>query len=105
MLLHNLESSQGLCNVTRLLITHTSTHVLEGHILGGEHGGMPVSIPHISLLTCNSDLTLILACHQFPVHLAIAMTINKSQSQSVKHGGIDLCTPVFTHGVAKGKAR
>ena len=26
------------------------------------------------------------------------MTINKSQGQSVKHVGIDLHTPVFTHG-------
>jgi ATP-dependent exoDNAse (exonuclease V) alpha subunit len=26
------------------------------------------------------------------------MTINKSQGQSVKHVGLDLRTPVFTHG-------
>ena len=26
------------------------------------------------------------------------MTINKSQGQSVKHVGIDLCSPDFTHG-------
>ncbi|KIN94968.1 hypothetical protein M404DRAFT_167077, partial [Pisolithus tinctorius Marx 270] len=35
---------------------------------------------------------------QFPVHLAYAMTINKSQRQSVKNVGIDLCSPVFSHG-------
>ena len=98
MLIHTLEPSQGLCNVTRLLITHTSTHVLEGHILGGEHGGKPVLIPHTTLCSCKSDLTFILAHSQFPVHLAFAMTTNKSQGQSVKHRGIDLCTPVFTHG-------
>ena len=40
MLLCNLDPSQGLCNGTRLLITCTSTHVLEGHILGGEHDMM-----------------------------------------------------------------
>ena len=98
MLLRNLDPSQGLCNGTRLLITRTSTHVLEGRILGGDHDGKPVFIPCITLYSRKSDLTFILACHQFPVCLAFAMTINKSQGQSVKHVGIDLRTPVFTHG-------
>ena len=66
--------------------------------MGGEHDGKPAFIPWITLYSCKSDLTFILACHQFPVHLALAMTINKSQGQSVKHVGIDLCTPGFTHG-------
>ena len=35
---------------------------------------------------------------QFPVRLAYALTINKSQGQSVKYVGIDLRTPVFSHG-------
>ncbi|KAI3938443.1 hypothetical protein MKW98_015342 [Papaver atlanticum] len=35
---------------------------------------------------------------QFPVRVAYAMTINKSQGQSVKYVGIDLKTPVFSHG-------
>ncbi|KAI8530170.1 hypothetical protein RHMOL_Rhmol11G0034800 [Rhododendron molle] len=35
---------------------------------------------------------------QFPVHLAYAMSINKSQGQSVKFVGVDLRTPVFSHG-------
>ncbi|KAG5528876.1 hypothetical protein RHGRI_029514 [Rhododendron griersonianum] len=36
--------------------------------------------------------------HQFPVRLAYAMTINKSQGQSVKFIGVDLRTLVFNHG-------
>ncbi|KIK25616.1 hypothetical protein PISMIDRAFT_96301, partial [Pisolithus microcarpus 441] len=35
---------------------------------------------------------------QFPVHLAYAMTINKSQGQSVKNVGIDLHSEFFSHG-------
>ncbi|KAI8557444.1 hypothetical protein RHMOL_Rhmol04G0011300 [Rhododendron molle] len=35
---------------------------------------------------------------QFPVRLAYAMTINKAQGQSVKFVGVDLRTPVFSHG-------
>ena len=40
--------------------------------------------------------------------LCFAMTINKSQGQSVNHVGLDLRTPVFTHGqfyVAVSKVR
>jgi ATP-dependent exoDNAse (exonuclease V) alpha subunit len=57
-----------------------------------------VFIPRITLYTRKSDLTFILARRQFPVRLSFAMTINKSQGQSVRHVGIDLRTPVFTHG-------
>ncbi|KIK79885.1 hypothetical protein PAXRUDRAFT_160077 [Paxillus rubicundulus Ve08.2h10] len=35
---------------------------------------------------------------QFPVRLAFAMTINKSQGQSVQQVGLDLRTHVFSHG-------
>ena len=35
---------------------------------------------------------------QFPVRLCFAMTINKSQGQSVNHVGIDARSAVFTHG-------
>ncbi|CAG8632601.1 37545_t:CDS:2 [Gigaspora margarita] len=34
----------------------------------------------------------------FPVSLAFAMTINKSQGQSLSRVGLDLTTPIFTHG-------
>ncbi|KIN97682.1 hypothetical protein M404DRAFT_159715 [Pisolithus tinctorius Marx 270] len=34
----------------------------------------------------------------FPVHLAYSMTINISQGQTVQHVGLDLRTPVFSHG-------
>jgi len=35
---------------------------------------------------------------QFPVRLAYAMTINKSQGQSLNQVGVYLPQPVFTHG-------
>ena len=35
---------------------------------------------------------------QFPVRLAFAVTINKSQGQSMKKVGVFLPHPVFTHG-------
>jgi ATP-dependent DNA helicase PIF1 len=35
---------------------------------------------------------------QFPMKVALALTINKSQGQSVKYVGLDLQTPIFSHG-------
>ncbi|KAG5531642.1 hypothetical protein RHGRI_026310 [Rhododendron griersonianum] len=46
---------------------------------------------------CNGTRMMVVR-HQFLVRLAYAMTINKSQGQSVKFVGVDLRTPVFSHG-------
>ncbi|CAG8824536.1 25385_t:CDS:1, partial [Gigaspora margarita] len=35
---------------------------------------------------------------QYPVCCAFAITINKSQGQSLKHVGLDLRTSIFSHG-------
>ncbi|KAL7169509.1 hypothetical protein ACSBR2_034526 [Camellia fascicularis] len=35
---------------------------------------------------------------QFPIRLAYALIINKSQGQSVKFVGVDLCISVFSYG-------
>ncbi|KAG5565923.1 hypothetical protein RHGRI_001745 [Rhododendron griersonianum] len=46
---------------------------------------------------CNGTRMMVVR-RQFPVRLAYAMTINKSQGQSVKFVGVDLRAPVFSHG-------
>ena len=55
-------------------------------------------IPRITLTPSNETLPIPLRRRQFPVRLAFAMTINKSQGQSVKHVGLDLRSAVFSHG-------
>jgi hypothetical protein len=100
ILLRNLAPSLGLCNGTRLVIRRMSDRVLEAEILGGEHSGDVVFIPRITLTPTGSttDFSFILSRLQFPVRLAFAISINKAQGQSVKYVGIDLRTPVFSHG-------
>ena len=44
------------------------------------------------------ELNFVLRQCQFPVELAFGMTVNKAQGQSVKHVGLDLCAPCFSHG-------
>ena len=99
MLLRNLDPSIGLCNGTRMRLIRMKCHVLECCILGCRFKGNKVFIPRISLEPSDQELPgFKLRRHQFPVWLAFAMTINKSQGQSVEHVGLDLCTPVFSHG-------
>jgi len=54
-------------------------------------------IPRIRLLSNANILPVPLKRLQFPVRLAFAMAINKSQGQSVEHVGINLQTSVFLY--------
>jgi len=60
--------------------------------------GKVVLIPRIRLSPNAETLPVSLKRLQFPVRLAFAMTINKSQGQSVEHVEINLQTSVFSHG-------
>ena len=100
MLLRNLDPSKGLCNGTRLRVSEIRRKVLKCRIISGDtkFAGNVVFIPRITLAPAAEDLPLPLRRRQFPVRLAFAMTINKSQGQSLKHVGLDLRSPVFSHG-------
>ncbi|PIA55175.1 hypothetical protein AQUCO_00800125v1 [Aquilegia coerulea] len=98
MLLRNLQPRDGLCNGTRLMVVNCATKVIEAIILNGSHVGDLVFIPQISLIPTVTETPFPMSRRQFPVRLAFAMTINKSQGQSVKYVGIDLRNPVFSHG-------
>ena len=100
MLLRNLDPSIGLCNGTRLIVMEIGERVLKCRIISGDRkfAGNIVFIPRISLTPSAENLPIPLRRHQFPVRLAFCMTINKSQGQSVKGVGLDLRSPVFSHG-------
>ena len=98
MLLRNIAPKDGLCNGTRLIVVKCGDFVIEAKILTGDKHGNLVFIPRISLTPSSTELPLKMTRRQFPVRLAYAMTMNKSQGQSVKFVGVDLRTPVFSHG-------
>ncbi|GAA0175333.1 hypothetical protein LIER_28523 [Lithospermum erythrorhizon] len=73
---------------------------LIGVVIGtGQFRGKHVWIPKIPLEPNPSDNKyLIPFVRQFPLRLCYAMTINKSQGQTLDCVGIYLCQPVFSHG-------
>src|SRR3954465_3394426 len=97
ILLHNLNPSDGLCNGTRLICRAFQKHIIEAEIITGKHAGLCTFISRITLLPSNSNLPFTLKRCQFLVQPAFAMTINKSQEQSLNWVGLYLLTPVFFH--------
>jgi hypothetical protein len=55
-------------------------------------------IPRIKFIFDNSSLPFTFARKQFPLRLAYAMNINKSQGQTLFHVGLHLVDDVFSHG-------
>ena len=98
MLLRNINPALGMCNGTRLIITHLGEQVIEAKIITGSNVGSKVLIPRIVLTSNDSKWPFLLRRRQFPIKVCYAMTINKSQGQSLNYVGLYLPRPVFSHG-------
>jgi len=98
MLLRNLYPSEGLCNGTRMIVTHLGYCCIKGQILGGEFHGTKKLIPRILLATTEGELPFVLRRKQFPIKLCFAMIVNKSYGETLGIVGLDLRTSAFTHG-------
>ena len=64
----------------------------------GTHAGHNVFIPLFAVTTKDCHLPFTLIRRQFPIKPSYAMTINKSQGQTLTEVGIYLPQSVFTHG-------
>ncbi|KAM0887151.1 hypothetical protein ACQ4PT_029235 [Festuca glaucescens] len=98
MLLRNLSQANGLCNGTRLIVKELGDRVIQAVIMTGSHIGDVVYIPRIELISNKTRWPFLLKRRQFPVRVCYAMTINKSQGQTLSFVGIYLKQPVFSHG-------
>lgn len=98
MLMRNISQSNGLCNGTRLIVTHLHPNILEAMIISGSNIGEKVYIPRITMSIQDTKWPFIMCRKQFPVKLSYAMTINKSQGQTLDLVGLFLPRPVFSHG-------
>ena len=98
MLLRNFNCTQGLCNGTRMIVRELHNNLLDCEVINGPKKGTRVLIPRISCISSSKKLPFQLRRRQFPVSVCFAMTISKSQGQSVSDLGIYLPEPVFSHG-------
>jgi hypothetical protein len=98
MVLRNLDAAHGVCNGSRGIVTRLRSRVVEVKLLSGDFAGQKVFIPRISTQPTEDQVAFKFNRRQFPIRLGFAMTFNKSQGQSVKHVGLDLRRPVFSHG-------
>ena len=106
MIVRNLQTGELLINGIKVVLTNITKYILTGRIVGGDNHNKIVCIPRISIRS--SALPYRFKRTQFPIMVSYAMTIHKSQGQSLTHVGIYMEKDVFTHGqlyVALSRAR
>ena len=99
MLMRNLNPKMGLCNGTKLIFNKVhKNNLLECSIAGGEFHSRKVLIPRITLRPKDREFAFEWSRRQFPVRVCFAMTINKSQGQTLQNVGVWLNDSCFAHG-------
>ncbi len=98
MIIRNLNTAAGLCNGTRLFVRDLSPNLIVAQVLTGKAAGKVVFIPKLSIIPTDTDFPFKLSRTQFPVIPSFAITITKSQGQTLEKVGIFLTDPVFSHG-------
>jgi ATP-dependent DNA helicase PIF1 len=79
LLLRNFNQSIGLCNGIRLIVNKLGQCVIEAEIITGNNVSKHVFIPRIIMSPSGTNWPFVLRHRQFPIRVAFAMTINKSQ--------------------------
>ena len=94
------------CNGIRVKLTRVTQHVLKAEVISGKFKSEKILISRIPLFSKNDEIgkgrKKAVSCQfsktQFPVRSAFAITINKSQDQSLRVVEIDIRTrECFTH--------
>lgn len=98
LLIRNLNTSQGLVNGTRMRVKALHNNSVDCEVLTGHSRNKRFLIPRTHMQSSGSELPFKFQRTQFPLIVAFAMTINKSQGQTFQKVGILLKRPVFTHG-------
>lgn len=98
ILIRNLKKEDGLMNGTRLIVRQVQSRVIEAEIVTGSHAGKVALIPRINMTSSDDTVPFALKRRQFPIKLAFAMRINKSQGQTFDRVGLYLAHSCFSHG-------
>ncbi|XP_076935913.1 uncharacterized protein LOC143602807 [Bidens hawaiensis] len=98
MLLRNIDQKNGLCNRTRLQVKSLGNRVIDVEVISGSDIGKRHAIHRLTLTPFDNKFPFKFQRRQFPLSVCFAMTINKSQGQSLSSVGLFLRCPVFSHG-------
>ncbi len=98
MVLRNIDPLNSVCNGTKGIVTRLMPHLIEMELRDVDGNPKMVLIHRVSLQPSDSQLPIKFWRRQFPVALCFAMTINKSQGQTLQKVGLFLPKPVFGHG-------
>ncbi|XP_074359006.1 uncharacterized protein LOC141698233 [Apium graveolens] len=98
MLMRNLNQIMGLCNGTKMIVKSCRKNSIECEILCGSHVGTKHLIPRIEMIPSDTNWPFEFKRVQFLIQICYAMTINKSQGQSLDTVGLYLPKAVFSHG-------
>ena len=100
MLLRNLNIRGGLCNGTRLIIQEViNDRLIKATIANSEGNGRTVLIPKVQTQPADEQkFGFEWQRIQFPVRVAFAMTVHKSQGQTLNKVAVWLEEPCFGHG-------
>jgi ATP-dependent DNA helicase PIF1 len=96
IILRNIDPEYGLCNGTKVYATQVLPHSIT--IKRYDDDTNSYVIPRIHFCSNDDDYPFKLRRTQLPVRPAFAMTIHKSQGQTLDHVGVYLKDPVFSHG-------
>ena len=100
MLLRNLDPAKGMCNGSKFILKRVVSRDLLECEMRDQRGGVSlVWVPRIKLTPKDDLHPYQWTRTQFPVRPAFAMTVSKSQGQTIRgRVGLYLPEPVFAHG-------
>lgn len=97
MLIHNITITLRLCNRTCIILLQMLLNCLEVHINDNHFNRNVHLLYYVKNSSRLDNFIYYIYQHQFPVHLAFIMTINKIQGQSLEYISVNLRKPVFSH--------
>ena len=97
LIMHN--TSPVLCNGTRVIFHRRVGKSLEVEISSGPHKGEFHYVPRLLLSFTNPSIPFTLRRVQYPLMHCWAMTVHKSQGQTLDRVGIFFPRPTWAHGL------
>jgi ATP-dependent DNA helicase PIF1 len=97
IVIRNMDVDNGLCNGTKVYVTRLLRHSIGVKVFNCQNDHEFI-LPRINFVSDDDEYPFVMLRRQLPVRPAFAMTIHKSQGQTLSNVVIYLNTSVFTHG-------